>query len=198
MTDTTDSGRESTNQRHEGTDMAAPVVDAWFAREVLPLEAVLVQFLQRNWRNRSDIADLLQDVYVGVYEAAQKKIPDSARHFVFATARNLLVSRARRERIVPFETVADMEALGFVADAPGPEQSAVARDELLRLQAGLDRLPARAREAFILRQIEGLSRHEIAQRMGISDKTVRWHLNEGLRALADIMYGESADAGGRV
>ncbi len=192
MTETTDSGRDHTHQRHEGTDMAAPELDAWFAREVLPLEAILVQFLKRNWRNKSDIADLLQDVYVGVYEAAQKKIPESARAFVFTAARNVLVSRARRERIVPFEAVADMEALGFAADIPGPEQTALARDELLRLQAGLNRLPARAREAFVLRQIEGLSRREIASRMGISDKTVRWHLNEGLRALADFMYGDEA------
>lgn len=108
MTETTDSGRDHTHQRHEGTDMAAPELDAWFAREVLPLEAILVQFLKRNWRNKSDIADLLQDVYVGVYEAAQKKIPESARAFVFTAARNVLVSRARRERIVPFEAVADM------------------------------------------------------------------------------------------
>lgn len=197
MTDTTDSGRDETNQRHKGTDMPGPELDAWFAREVLPLEAVLVQFLRRNWRNRSDIQDLLQDVYVGVYEAARRNIPDAARPFVFVTARNVLVSRARRERIVPFEAVADMEALGFAADVPGPEQTTLARDELLRLQAGLNRLPARSREAFVLRQIEGLSRHEIAERMGISDKTVRWHLNEGLRALADFMYGDASETGER-
>jgi RNA polymerase sigma factor (sigma-70 family) len=197
MAETTDSSREGKGPRPEGTDMTAPKVDAWFAREVLPMEAVLVQFLRNNWRNKSEIADLLQDVYVRVYEAALKQIPDSTKQFVFSIARNLLIDSARRERIVPFETIADMEALSLVADIPGPEQSVIARDELLRLQAGLDRLPARSREAFVLRQIEGLSRREIARRMGISDKTVRWHLNEGLRVLADIMYGESADVGGR-
>lgn len=197
MMETTDKSRESTDQRHPGTDMTAPEVDLWFAREVLPLEAVLVQFFRRNWRNQSDIADLLQDVYVSVYEAAQNRIPDSARQFTFTTARNLLISRARRDRIVLFEAVADMETLGAAADTPGPEQSVMARDELLRLQAGLNSLPTRSREAFILRQIEGLSRREIAQRMGISETTVRWHLSEGLRVLTDIMYGKSADAGVR-
>ncbi len=155
----------------------------------------MVQFLQRNWRNRSEIADLLQDVYVGIYEAALKQIPMSARQFVLASARNLLINRARHERIVLFETVADMEALGFAADAPNPEQSALARDELLRLQAGLESFArALAGRRSLLRQIDGLSRREIASRMGISDQTVRWHLNAGLRALADIMYGESANA----
>jgi len=188
MVETTNSGRE--DLRPQSTDMAAPEVDAWFAREVLPLEAVLIQFLRHNWRNNSEIADLLQDVYVRVYEAALQQLPDSAKQFVFAIARNLLINRARRERIVPFETVADLEALDIAADTPGPEQALIARDELIRLQAGVDRLPGRSREAFLLRQVEGLSRREIAARMGISDKTVRWHLNEGLRALADMLYGD--------
>jgi RNA polymerase sigma-70 factor (ECF subfamily) len=197
MAETTDSGRESTNQRHEGTDMTAPEVDAWFAREVLPMEAVLIQFLRNNWRDKSEVSDLLQDVYVRIYEAALKQIPDSTRQFVFQIARNLLIDRARHARVVSFETLADVEALGLVADTPSPEQSAIARDELLRLRAGLERLPARSREALALRQIEGLSRSEIAQRMNISENTVKWHLSEGLRLLADIMYGESAEVGGR-
>jgi hypothetical protein len=37
-------------------------VDAWFVREVLPMEAALLQFLHRNWRNASDHADLCQEV----------------------------------------------------------------------------------------------------------------------------------------
>lgn len=178
--------------------MTAPNVDTWFAREVLPMEAVLIQFLRNNWRDKSEISDLLQDVYVRIYEAALKQIPDSTKQFVFQTARNLLIDRARHERVVPFETLADMEALNLAADVPGPEQTVIARDELLRLRAGLDRLPARSREALILRQIEGLSRQEIAQRMNISDHTVKWHLAEGLRLLADIMYGDTAEAGARL
>jgi len=198
MAETTDSGRDSTNQWRAGTDMTAPNVDTWFAREVLPMEAVLIQFLRNNWRDKSEISDLLQDVYVRIYEAALKQIPDSTKQFVFQTARNLLIDRARHERVVPFETLADMEALNLAADVPGPEQTVIARDELLRLRAGLDRLPARSREALILRQIEGLSRQEIAQRMNISDHTVKWHLAEGLRLLADIMYGDTAEAGARL
>jgi RNA polymerase sigma-70 factor (ECF subfamily) len=166
-------------------------VQAWFLREVFPLEGVLMQFLHQNWRNKNDIEDLRQDVYMRVYEAAHREIPEKAKPFILKTARNLLVDRVRREHVVPIEAAADLDALGAVIEMPGPERSAVARDMLRRLQAALDRLPPRCREAVVLRQIEGLSRREIAERMGISQDTVSEHLTAGIRALAELIYGES-------
>lgn len=163
---------------------------AWFLREVFPLEAALTQFFRNNWRNRADVADLLQEVYVRVFEAAEQNPPKSVKSFVFATARNLLVDRVRRDKIVPLEIAGDLDALEVAADVPGPEAQSVARDELRRLQSALEQVPERARQALILHHIEGLSRREIAVRMNISGKTVDWHLKAGVQALADLVYGE--------
>jgi RNA polymerase sigma-70 factor (ECF subfamily) len=170
--------------------MNASDLDSWFVREVLPLESALTQFLRRSWRNRSDVDDLCQEVYVRVYEAAQKEIPDPVRPFVFAVARNLIINRVRREQIVPIESLGDLDALNVAADEPGPDRNAMAREELRRLQSALDNLPPRCRQAVVLKKIEGLSRKEIAQRMGISEDTVHRHLTEGRHALADLLYGE--------
>jgi len=179
-----------------GASMNAPQVDTWFAREVLPLEAALMQFLQHNWRNKSDVADLRQDIYVLVYESALKQIPDKPKQFVFATARHLLVDRVRREQIVPIEAVADLDALDVAMDEPSPDRQVIARDELKHLQAALDRLTPRCREAVVLGRIEGLSGVEIAERMGINRSTVSKHLTDGLAALADMIHGEAPE--GRV
>ena len=78
---------------------------AWFLREVLPLEAALTNYLAHHARGRAGVADLLQEVYVRVYEAASKQIPESTKSFVFTTARNLLVDKVRHEKIVPIEAV---------------------------------------------------------------------------------------------
>ncbi len=45
---------------------------AWFVREVLPLEATLVQFLRKASRNESDVEDLRQEVYMRLFETAKK------------------------------------------------------------------------------------------------------------------------------
>jgi len=191
MVEATDTGREDACLLHAGGSVIASEICEWFVREVLPLEAALTQYLQHNWRNRGDIEDLLQDVYIRVFEAAQKQIPDRPHAFVFTIARNLLIDRVRREQIIPIEAVSDLDALNIAADAPGPERSAMARDELRRLQAALDYLPPRCRQAVVLRQVEGLSRKEIAGRMGIGEETVKEYLAEGVVVLADILYGET-------
>jgi len=191
MTKTTDNNREGETLRLPGTAMTEPELDAWFVREVLPLEASLMQFLNRNWRDSSEVEDFCQDVYVKVYEAARQEPPKSVRPFVFAIARNLLINKVKRAQIVPIETAADLDALNIAVDEPGAERSAIARDELRAVQSALERLPRRCREAVTLRKIEGLSMREIAARMGISLKTVDAHLVEGSALLADILYSQT-------
>jgi RNA polymerase sigma factor (sigma-70 family) len=193
MTENMELGLGDGDPRIQGAVITAPEVDAWFEREVLPLEAALMQFLQHNWRNESDIADIRQDIYVRVYEAALREIPASAKSFVFAAARNLLINKMRDAQVVPFEVVADVEALGTAIDEPSPDSTVIARDELKRLQIALDRLPPRCREAFVMRQVDGLSHRDIAVRMGLTERTVRYHVKEGLRILANALYGEQLD-----
>ncbi len=185
MAEFSDTGREDSVHRNP---MSASV-NAWFVREVLPLEPILMHYLRRHWPNPSEIEDLRQDIYIRVYEAAQTKIPQPAKPFVFQIARNLLVDRVRREHVVPIEAVADFESIAI--ETPLPDQSAIARDELRRLQAALDALPPRCREAVILGRIEGLTGREIARRMGIGTAAVSAHLAKGIYALAEILYGAS-------
>src|SRR6185437_12661604 len=167
MTEKPDLDREGAQTRRQVALMASADVNAWFVREVLPLEQALMQFLQHNWRNRSDLVDLRQEVYVRVFEAARKEIPEHPRQFVFSTARNLLIDHIRREQVIPIEAMAD----------PG------------ELSVALDELPPRCREAFVLGKIEGLSGQEIAVRMGVTESAVSRHLALGVRLLAGLLHG---------
>ncbi|HVZ70449.1 MAG TPA: RNA polymerase sigma factor [Rhizomicrobium sp.] len=177
-----------------GVDGELCPVKAWFVHEVLPLEAALMQFLRRSGRSEADIADLRQEVYLRVCQQAEKEIPHPVKPLVFTIARNLLIDQVRRGQVIPIESVADLEAINVAGDTPGPDRTLMAREELLLLRAALEKLPPRCREALILRRIEGLSRREIAERMGISEHTVSEHINAGVRALANALYGEPAQA----
>jgi RNA polymerase sigma-70 factor (ECF subfamily) len=178
------------------THLEASSALAWFLAEILPLEAILMRYLRHNWRDQSDIEDLLQDIYVRVFEAAHREIPEKAKPFLFTTARNLLISRVRERRIVPMDAVSDLDALGLAADEPGPDQSMLARDELRRLREAIDSLPPRYRDVVVMRKIEDLPRNLIAARLGVTETTVSVYLAEGISALSDIIYGEPTNPRG--
>ncbi len=188
MADIVDGSFDGAGERCPGGRAVAPDFQAWFAENVLPLEAALMQFLRRNWQNKSEIEDLLQEVYVRVFEASRREIPRSARQFVFTTAHNLLINRFRQQQIVPIDAVADLETLEVAAEEPTPDRVAIAHEEFRLLQAAIDRLPPRCREAIVLGRIEGLTGREIAQRMGVSEAAVSKHLARGLSALSDTLH----------
>lgn len=195
MADKPETGRDDADLRLRSVSPTVPALQDWFVREVLPLEAALMHFLRLSRRNKGDAEDLCQDVYIRVYEAAQKEIPHPVKPFVFAVARNLLINRAKRDQIVSIDSMADLDELGIAMDEPTPDRSVMARQELHRLETALEQLPPRCRQVVILSRIEGLSRSEIASRMGITESTVSAHLTDGMYALADHLYGVPSKPG---
>jgi RNA polymerase sigma-70 factor (ECF subfamily) len=186
---------EPGDSRRAGKTTPMSAVEDWFVQEVLPLEAMLMHFLHQNWRDKADIEDFRQEIYVQLLKAAETGLPERAKPFVFAAARNFLVNRVRHKQIVPIDAVADMDSFPVASDEPGPDRSVIARDTLRKLHIALDRLPPRAREAVVLRRIEGLSRREIAQRMGITERTAADHIAHGMRVLANALFSETLKEG---
>lgn len=170
-------------------------LNLWFAQEVLVHEGVLLRYLLRVWRNRDEIHDLRQDIYVRVYESAKKIRPTSGKAFLFSTARNLLIDRVRRGRIVSIESVGDLDDLNLLIDNVTPERNIDARQELKILARAFTRLPPKGREVVWLRRVDELSQKEVAQRLNISEKTVETHLRRGMQVMADILHSRRPHRG---
>ncbi len=190
------SGRDVRSQNLTGSAVTDDAVSRWFVREILPLEAILMNYLQHNWRNASDIPDLRQEVYSRVFEAAREQIPDSPKRFLLTSARNLLIDLVRRKQVVPMETFADIDALGLAADTPEPDLVVIEKDELRRIATALAELPPRTRQAIELTYFQDLSCTEIARRMGIAVPVASKLIARGTLILGRILYGESADRNG--
>jgi len=164
-------------------------LDSWFAREILVHEQALERYLRRCWRHHDEVHDLRQDTYVRVYEAAGKALPNSPKSFLFATARNLMTDRLRRAKVVSILSVGDFDGLNVLVEDISPEREFSGRQALAHLAAAFDRLPDRCREAVWLRRVEELPQKAVAQRMGISEKTVEKHLAKGMRLMAAWYFG---------
>ena len=106
----------------------------------------------------------------------------------------MLAEYARRSRIVPIELLGEIDALNIFSEEPGPDRQVGARQELARLRVIVAALPPQCREVFELRKFEGLSHREVAQRMGLSEKTVENHLTRALARIAAVMVASAPDA----
>lgn len=162
-------------------------LDVWFKREILAHEQILMRFLARTWPHRDEWADIRQEAYARVYEAAAKSRPHAPKAFLFTAARHLMADRVRRERIVSIRAGGDAEFLNVLVDEISPEQRVTANEELARLARAFDRLSSKCREVVWLRRVKELSQKEVAKRLGLAEKTVEKHLRTGARRLAHFM-----------
>jgi len=163
-------------------------LDHWFATEILTHEAALTRYLKRIWANHGEVADFRQDIYVRVYESAGRTRPAAPKAFLFTTARNFVVDRVRRERIVSINYTQDLDSLNVLVDELCPEQRLSARQELERLSAALDQLSDDSRDVIWLRRVEGLSQREAAKRLGMPEGTLESHLCRAVRALMKAVF----------
>jgi RNA polymerase sigma factor (sigma-70 family) len=170
-------------------------LDSWFKREILVHEALLLRYLRRVWPRRDEVHDLRQEIYVRVYEAARKSRPSAARAFVFATARNLVTDRVRRERVVRIEAVGDPDVLNVIVDELSPERRLSAWQDLKRVTRAFNSLPPRCREIVWLKKVDDLSMQEVANLLGLSIRTVENQVLKGMRLLSDAVYGSDPPKG---
>lgn len=68
---------------------------------------------------------------------------------------------------------------------PDPESQVESLQQLSRLERAVARLPARQREAFLLRNVEDMDVSETAIAMGCSEGSVKTHYSRAVRALRE-------------
>ena len=68
-----------------------------------------------------------------------------------------------------------------------------ARQKLAILVKGVETLPPQCRRVFVLRKINGFSHKEIAERLGVSVKSVEKHLTAGALKCADYLRSQGFD-----
>jgi RNA polymerase sigma factor (sigma-70 family) len=169
-----------------------PSLKAWFLQEILPHEPALTRSLARVCADHAEVLDLRQDIYIRLMEAAKRSRPLAPRAFLFATARNLVVDRVRRGRIVSIEFTQDLDALNVLIDEVSPERDLSAHQQLAKLADAFDALPDRCREVMWMKKIEGRSQKDIARELKIAENTVEWHLMTGMKQLTRLFLGGGA------
>ena len=146
----------------------------------------LLGWLRGKLGNAFDAADVAQDTYARVLVTG--RVPEQAgqsRAYLVRIAKHLVVDLYRRRRLEH----AYMEALQHLPPAhlPSVEERTIMLETLCQLDAALDRLPLRVREAFLLSQFDGLTYSAIAQQLEVSVASVRKYMLQAAQACFAVM-----------
>jgi RNA polymerase sigma-70 factor (ECF subfamily) len=129
--------------------------------------------------------ELFQDICLALWRALDGfERRSSLRTFVFRIAHNRGLShRWRLHRTA----AAPLEAAGDPPDpSPGPEESALAAQRRRRLRDAVGMLPLNLRQVIAL-TLDGLSRAEISEVLGISQNNVAVRLTRARARLRELM-----------
>ena len=143
--------------------------------------------------NRHDAEDVAQDTFIRAYKALATYPPERIRDlkqraWLHRIAVNVVRNRVRgiRPRLV--------ELNGSEPDhATGPEEDVLRKSEIDELAARVACLPARYREAVVLRHVQELSYAEIAEALGQPVGTVKANVHRGLKLLRGEDHGDRDD-----
>ena len=161
--------------------------------EALKSEGVLRAYLFRYVRNPADVDELLQETYARLLTAQGSEVR-SVRALALTIARNVALDWLRHRDVVPIDLVSDLTSLDVLDEKAQVDEIVNSHQELALLADVIAELPKRSRRAFTLRRVYGLSQREIAQRLGISEKTVEQMLARAVRRCAEALFAREVDA----
>ncbi|GIH68642.1 RNA polymerase sigma factor [Sphaerimonospora thailandensis] len=152
-------------------DMAVTALYSAHYRSLVRLAVLLV-------RDVASAEEVVQDAFVAIH-GAWRRLRDTDK--ALAYLRQSVVNRSRS--VLRHRAVVEKYAPKGLPDAPSAENGAIGELERSAVIEALRKLPARQREALVLRYYGDLSEAEIAHAMGISKGAVKSHTARGMASL---------------
>lgn len=134
--------------------------------------AELRQFLIRRV-GEQDATDLLQETWLHFLQLADIDGVRAPRAFLYKTAANIAIDFGRKSGRISTFTEEEVSDDTLFSPQPSQERIADGHWQFDRFADALQELPEISRQAFIMNKMEGLTHAEIAERLGISQKSAQ-------------------------
>lgn len=135
-------------------------------------------------RSQEDSEDLLIGIFMSLWNNRERVAIERLECYLVKAVKNqsykyLLQQQRKKKHLHAFQqtsATSDAESLS-------PETLLLVKELDLQIQSGVKSLPEKTQRIFLLNREKGLSYQEIARVLGISVKTVEYHISKALSAL---------------
>lgn len=137
----------------------------------------LARYFKARFRGSEDPDDLVQELFAKLAAGRPFGELRNPQSYLKRILRNFLIDRNRKIRNAP--GFVSME--GIEPSVPPDQAHAIEVKEMReRYRSAVDALPPRTREVFLMHRVEDLSVKVIAEQLGISTRTVEWHIGDAI------------------
>jgi RNA polymerase sigma-70 factor (ECF subfamily) len=145
----------------------------------------LFRLARRLSRSAEDAQDLVQETFLRAARSLASIPVGASREEAWLVRVLVNICRDRWRWAAVRQKTADASDVELLAGA-SPEPALLAR---AMVQDALQRLGPRRRAILVLYELEGTTIRDIAELLGVSAVTVRWHLSVGRKEIARALRG---------
>jgi RNA polymerase sigma factor (sigma-70 family) len=172
-------------------DLRKPLTaaESAYARELFESYRLsLYRYLKGLLRSREDASEILQETYLRLLrQPVFDHVQQNARAYLFQTATNLVRDRYRK-RVRDGRLPESQALLEHELDAPDltswPDLVLQGEQVSEIIMAALEELDSEVRLALLLHRFRDLTHRQIAESMGVSERTVERYIKESLAHIA--------------
>jgi len=145
----------------------------------------ILNFIYRLVGNKEHAEELTQEVFLKIYEHANKYQPKSTfKTWTYVIAKNLSLNELRRGKLHDKGTIVEGDEIDHKLTGR-PEEHCLQDETVEAVKAAIQELPEKQRMAIVLRRYQELSYEEIAVALKLSEKAVKSLLNRAKVSLKD-------------
>lgn len=149
----------------------------------------LYYFAIRYFRNQDDAEELVQDVFVKLWENRESlKEQLSFSGYLFTIGRNTIFNRFRKR--VNENAYREYLATYFDSYTTRTEDNLIYEDLKKLVDSVVEELPPQRQLVYKMSRDKGMSYREIAEELGLSERTVEAHIRLALQSISGVIDKE--------
>jgi len=132
-------------------------------------------------RNREEARDIVQEIFTSFWNGRQSlEIKSNLSGYLYTSTKNKVLKSLARKKVqsVYLSTLIEEPEANDITDFRIREKQLAAM-----IEREIDNLPEKMREVFILSRKANMKHKEIAEKLGISESTVKTQVNNALKIL---------------
>lgn len=147
--------------------------------------SALVRFLALRTGSTEDAKEIVQEAYAKLLALDRPGTISFLVGYLWRIAANLAIDRGRQR--AARSRLAEAALQPITSSGPSTETVIELRQRLAIVERAILELPARCRQAFLLRVVEGLRFAQVGREMGVTERMAKIHVARAMEYLQDCL-----------